>query len=92
VILYAVWTPIPTYTVTYNSNGATAGTAPIDPNTYLAGATVTVLPGTGLAMGAFTFTSWNTAANNSCISYAPGATFTMPAANVILYAYMNSGG
>ena len=34
----------------------------------------------------YTFTGWNTAANGSGTAYAAGATFTMGAANVTLYA------
>ena len=74
------------YTVTYNGNGNTGGSAPVDGNAYVQGATVTVLgPGTLEQTGA-AFTSWNTAADGSGASYQPGDQFTMPAANVILYA------
>ena len=76
----------PTYTVTYNGNTNTGGTAPVDSNSYVAGATVTVLgPGT-LTKTGYTFAHWNTAANDSGTSYNPGDTFTMPAANVTLFA------
>ena len=34
VTLYAVWTQNPTYTVTYNGNNNTSGTAPADVNAY----------------------------------------------------------
>ena len=37
----------------------------------------------------YTFNSWNTAADGSGTSYAPAATFTMPDANVTLYAQWN---
>jgi uncharacterized repeat protein (TIGR02543 family) len=86
VTLYAQWT-INTYTVTYNGNGNTGGTVPVDPNSpYNYNSTVTVLgPGTLVRTG-YTFSHWNTAADDSGTSYNPGATFTMPASNVILYA------
>jgi len=76
-----------TYTVTYDGNGSTGGTAPSDPNSpYASGATVTVLGNTGsLVKTGFTFNNWNTAANGSGTPYAPAATFTI-AANTILYA------
>ncbi len=35
------------YSVTYDANGATSGTVPVDSNSYAAGATVTVLGNTG---------------------------------------------
>jgi uncharacterized repeat protein (TIGR02543 family) len=41
VTLYAQWTANPTFVVAYNGNGNTAGTAPTDVNSYLAGAMVT---------------------------------------------------
>ena len=76
-----------TYTVTYNGNGNTGGTVPVDTNAYLQGATVTVLGNTGnLVKTDFTFNGWNTAADGSGTSYAVGATFAMPAGNVVLYA------
>ena len=86
VTLYAQWTP--TYTVIYNGNGNTSGTAPVDPNSpYVSGATVTVLGNTGnLTKTGYTFAGWSTAANGSGTNYAAGATFTMESANVTLYA------
>jgi uncharacterized repeat protein (TIGR02543 family) len=87
VTLYAQWTANPTYTVTYNGNGSTGGTVPTDSNPYEQNETVTVLGNTGsLVKTGSTFAGWNTAANGSGTSYAAGATFTMAAANVTLYA------
>ncbi|QJD82707.1 hypothetical protein HH215_05600 [Cohnella herbarum] len=87
VTLYAQWTVNPTYTVTYNGNGSTGGTVPTDSNPYEQNATVTVLGNTGsLVKTGNTFAGWNTAANGSGTSYVAGATFTMAAANVTLYA------
>jgi uncharacterized repeat protein (TIGR02543 family) len=90
VILYAQWTLIPTYTVTYNGNGNTGGAVPTDPNSYQQGATVTVLGNTGsLVKTGSTFAGWNTAANGTGTAYAVGATFSMGTANVTLYAQWN---
>jgi len=87
VTLYAQWTALPTYTVTYDGNGATGGAVPVDQGKYTAGATVTVLGNAGsLVDTGYTFAGWNTAANGSGTSYAPGATFVMGSANVTLYA------
>ncbi len=87
VILYAVWTTQPTYTVTYNSNGATSGTAPTDSNSYLSGANATVLTNSGsLARTGYAFAGWNTQANGSGTSYQPGSTLSIASANVTLYA------
>ena len=86
-ILYARWTPVPTYTVTYSGNGSTSGTAPADSNKYPAGAKVTVLGNSGnLAKSGYTFAGWDTAASGSGTAYAPAATFTMGSANTTLYA------
>jgi uncharacterized repeat protein (TIGR02543 family) len=85
--LYAKWTQSPTYAVIYNGNGNTGGTVPVDSNAYLQGATATAKANTGaLARTGFTFAGWNTQANDSGISYAAGATFSMGSGNVNLYA------
>ena len=91
MILYAQWT-INTYTVAYDGNGNTGGTAPVDPNSpYTYGSTVTVLGNTGgLVKTGFTFSGWNTAADGTGTNYNPAATFTMPAANMTLYARWKS--
>jgi len=87
VTLYALWTQNPTYTVNYNSNGATGGSVPTDSNNYLSGATVTVLGNTGsLVKTSYNFVGWNTQANGGGTSYSGGATFPMGSANVTLYA------
>ena len=89
--LYAEWTSLLTYTVTYDGNGAGSGSAPVDSGNYLAGATVTVLGNTGsLVKTGYTFTGWNTAANGSGTSYIAGNTFTMGSSNVTLYAQWTS--
>ncbi len=93
VTLYAQWTPLPTYSVTYSANGATSGSVPVDGNKYSSGATVTVLGNTGnLAQAGYSFAGWNTAANGSGTSYAPGATFTIASSNVTLYAQWSPTG
>lgn len=84
--LYAKWTALPTYTITYNGNGNTGGTAPVDAaSPYVSGSTVTVLPAGTLTKTDNTFTGWNTAANGSGTAYAAAATFTINAATT-LYA------
>jgi uncharacterized repeat protein (TIGR02543 family) len=89
VTLYAKWTALPTYTVTYNGNGSTGGSVPVDAETYASGATVPVKANTGsLVRTGYVFNGWNTAANGTGTSYAASgsATFTMGEANVTLYA------
>ena len=78
---------LPTYSVTYNGNGNSGGSAPVDAGgPYLPGATVTALTSGSLARTGYSFSGWNSAANGAGTAYATGATFTMGAANVILYA------
>ena len=75
------------FSVTYNGNGNTGGTVPVDGNSpYNSGATVTVLGNTGaLVKTGSTFAGWNTAADGSGTSYSPGNTFAITA-NTTLYA------
>ncbi len=76
-----------TYSVTYAGNGATGGSVPVDSGEYAENDTATVLGNTGsLVRPGYSFNGWNTAANGSGTAYAPGATFSMPAENVTLYA------
>ena len=92
VTLYAKWTTN-TYTVTYNGNGSTSGSVPVDSSSpYEYGATVTVLGNTGdltrINDGgtSYRFTGWNTKTDGSGTDQAVGSTFTMGASNVTLYA------
>jgi len=77
----------PTYTVTYDGNGNTGGSVPVDSNSFQEGQTVTVLGNTGnLTKTSYTFGGWNTAADGSGTDYAGGTTFSMGAADITLYA------
>jgi uncharacterized repeat protein (TIGR02543 family) len=85
VTLYAKWTAV--YAVTYDGNTNTGGTVPTDSNTYVDGATVTVLDNTGsLVKTGFTFDGWNTAADGSGTDFAAAATFAIDSYDVTLYA------
>ena len=77
----------PTYTVTYNANEATSGTAPTDASSpYLSGSTVTVLDNTGsLVKTGYNFSGWNTKDDGTGTDRAVGSTFTI-SANTTLYA------
>ncbi|HNY49331.1 MAG TPA: InlB B-repeat-containing protein [Smithella sp.] len=79
--------PDSTYTVTYNGNGSTGGSVPVDSTNYSSGQTVTVLGNTGtLAKTGYLFTGWNTQSNGSGTTYTQGQTFVMGSSNVTLYA------
>lgn len=87
VTLYAKWSANPTYTVTYDGNGNTSGSAPADTTGYQAGALVTIQGNTGnLKKTGFKFAGWSAYADGSGTTYIPGQTFTMGSANVTLYA------
>lgn len=77
---------VPTYTVTYNGNGADSGSAPTDANAYIETETVTVAGAGTLVKDGYTISEWNTAANGSGTGYSLGGTFAMPGSNVTLYA------
>jgi len=83
--LYAKWTTLPTYTVTYDANGATSGTTPAN-QTKTQGIDLTLAANTGnLAKTGHAFAGWNTTADGSGTDYAEGATYTADA-GVTLYA------
>ena len=78
--LFAKWTALPTYAVTYDANSPTSGTAPTD-QTKTQGIDLTLSANTGsLAKTGFTFEGWNTAADGSGTDYAEGATYSVDAA------------
>jgi uncharacterized repeat protein (TIGR02543 family) len=84
VNLHAEWSA----TVTYLDNSASSGTAPTDATFYTQNQSATAASNSGtLARTGFTFGGWNTAANGSGTSYAPGSgSIEMNSGNVTLYA------
>lgn len=86
--LYAQWSANPTYSITYNDNGSTSGSAPADANSpYASGSTITVLGNTGnLTKTGYSFAGWNTAADGNGTTYTAGDAFTVPVGNTTLYA------
>ncbi|TWI65758.1 putative repeat protein (TIGR02543 family) [Desulfobotulus alkaliphilus] len=74
-----------TYTVTYNANSATSGTAP-DTQTKTHGQDLTLATNSGnLARTGYTFAGWNTKAGGTGTAYGAGAIYTANAP-LILYA------
>jgi len=79
--------PPATYSVTYNGNGSTGGSVPVDPTAYQQGQAATVLGNTGsLVKTGASFSGWNTTAGGTGTAYTAGQTFTVGTANVTLYA------
>ena len=83
----AIFSTVPTYTLTYDANGATSGNVPVDPNSpYIADATVTVLGNTGgLIKTNHNFNGWNTKTDGTGTAYAAGETFQI-STHTVLYA------
>lgn len=88
VTLYAKWSLVPAYTVTYNGNGNTGGTVPTDDNqAYQQGAIVTAKDNAGnLTKTGYAFSGWNTAADGSGINYSPNSTFAIGTESLVFYA------
>ncbi|MBK8302638.1 MAG: InlB B-repeat-containing protein [Chloracidobacterium sp.] len=78
------------YTVTYDGNSPSSGTAPTSPGSGDYNTTI-VLPGAGdLLKTGYSFGGWNTLANGTGTNYAAGANYTIPATNSTLYAKWNA--
>lgn len=85
VILYARWVPVTTYRITYYSNGATAGSAPVDQKNYTMAEKVTISSAGSLKKEGYEFIGWNTNKNGYGSSYKPGETLYIYN-NIELYA------
>jgi len=76
-----------TYTVMYNGNGSTGGTAPIDSTEYSQYDDVVVSANDGqLVKTGHLFTGWNTKADGTGTNYSPNESFKMGTENVTLFA------
>lgn len=79
------------YKVTYDKNGATGGSVPVDSNTYGNDDTVTVLGNTGsLIRTGYTFAGWTMSQDGTGTVYNAGDTFIMGSADVTLFAKWNA--
>jgi hypothetical protein len=79
--------PMPTFTVFYHGNGNTGGEIPTLGRNAFVGATFTVNGNDGLLVkSGFDFSEWNSEIDGSGSPLSQGDTFTMPAANITLYA------
>lgn len=72
-------------TLSYNGNGNTDGTVPVDEISGI-GVNITLSDGTGLKKSAVAITSWNSKIGGDGVSYTLGGTFVMPDRETILYA------
>ena len=99
VTLAAVWekdTSTPpedqNFTVTYNGNGSTGGSVPVDPTKYADGGTVTVLDRKDLVRAGCKFMHWNTKPDGSGTKYNAGDSFKIDGSDVVLYAVWKKEG
>ena len=75
-----------TFTVTYNGNGNTGGTAPAEQSSLTYGQSITAATNSGsLVKTGSTFAGWNTRADGKGVSVAEGGTYRVNG-NVTLYA------
>jgi uncharacterized repeat protein (TIGR02543 family) len=79
-----VFNPYPSYSVSYDVNNATSGTAPAS-QIKEHDEPLTLATNSGLARTGYTFVGWNTQADGYGTNYAPGGTYTANA-SVTLYA------
>jgi uncharacterized repeat protein (TIGR02543 family) len=82
--LYAKWV----CTVTYDGNGNTGGSDPVDATTYTEGDMVTVLNEGTLEKTGYFFLGWSTEPDDSGEGYLVGDTFAITE-NMVLYAQWN---
>lgn len=87
--LYADWKLIPTFTVKYDGNGNTSGTAPL-PETFQRAQIVLVKGNTGLLeKGNLNFSGWNTHSDGSGVFYGAGASLPIYS-DITFYAIWTS--
>lgn len=86
ITLYAVWEEIiEEFTMTYDGNENTGGSAPIDSNQYFDGDEVEVLTEQTLVRDGYEFVEWNTSKEGTGVSFFPGDKFNLTE-DTILYA------
>ena len=90
ITLYAIWSGVASYSVSYDGNGAESGDVPTDDVTYEDGSSAG-LKQASLTKTGHTFVGWNTAANGSGTAFAAdgNAVATINSSNLSLYAKWN---
>jgi uncharacterized repeat protein (TIGR02543 family) len=86
-VVTVIFPAIAFFTVTFDANNATNGTAP-DPITANAGSAITLPRTDGLTHTGYTFDGWNTISNGRGTNYYAGSSYT-PDGNITLYARWN---
>ena len=82
-----------TFKVTYDGNGSTGGSVPVDATAYSTGGKATVLsaPAT-LVKSGYAFSGWGTVSNGSGAFYASGSVIAIGKTDVKLYAVWITAG
>lgn len=87
--LYANW-QVPGFKLIYDGNGSSAGSVPLDANSYNNGDQATVAANSGnLSKTGLVFAGWNTAADGNGVAYQPGDAINI-SADITLYALWQS--
>jgi uncharacterized repeat protein (TIGR02543 family) len=89
ITLFAIWKTQSslTLTLTYNGNGKTGGTAPVDSNKYAPGESVSVLGNSGgLVKTGYSFAGWNTKTDGAGTNFNVGSQIAMPSFSDTLFA------
>jgi uncharacterized delta-60 repeat protein/uncharacterized repeat protein (TIGR02543 family) len=75
-----------TYSVTYNGNGNTGGTVPVDSKKYIQGETATVYPSGTLVKTGYSLTGWSLSSTGGGITYTSGQSIVIGSHDIVLYA------
>lgn len=92
ITLYAYFLPVQHYYVTYNGNGNTIGSPPVEARRFAGGyapnSIVSVACNTGMIKDSLRnyFFGWNTKADGTGTTYREGTTLIMGTSDIILYA------
>lgn len=74
------------YTITFDGNGNTSGSVPMEKDSFLSKATYTLPTTTDLVKTGFLFNCWNTKADGTGTDYALGSAITFATSDIVLYA------
>lgn len=85
ITVYVYWSSVPTYTVTYDANGADSGTAPGNQTKFHATVLTLATNSGGLEKTGHNFAGWNTQPDGSGTHYEEGAMY-IDNADLDLYA------
>jgi len=80
--LYAIWAPIPTVTVSFDTNGAQQSGYSV---TQYQGSSFSIPSGSQLSLEGFTFAGWNSQQNGLGATYFPGSSYIFNS-NLTLWA------